>query len=357
MVTSSGVFPRIPQGHGLLEGSFLPRREMVELRDLTRRRKKLLSALAAEKNRIQKVLETANVKIGSVASDVFGVSGQAMISVLLSAREQIAELSQRRLRHRIGALTEALEQHHMNDHHRWLIRQSVEHSVLVDQQMEQVEAKIAEKLTPFQWEYELLQTIPGVKEMTAASILAEIGPDMSQFPSAKHLASWAGICPGNNPSAGKTSGAGSKKPASFCWRRWYKPGGLPLANRARYSSVAFTAGRGGSASARRISRSRAVCWKRFMHYCGTAYLTRNPIRRRCMKPKRQSWSAITHAVCGNWEPTKNSLNSRSSRSMSLPRRSRHALSPWSSAAPAPPKSAVARSDSEPVKLVNRNIQF
>jgi hypothetical protein len=142
-----------------------------------------------------------------------------MISVLLSAKavaaEQIAELSQRRLRHRIADLTEALERHHMNDHHRWLIRQSVEHAVLVDQQMEELEVKIIEKLQPFQKEYELLQTIPGVKEMAAASILAEIGPDMSQFPTAKHLASWAGICPGNNRSAGKSKRGRIKKASKF----------------------------------------------------------------------------------------------------------------------------------------------
>jgi len=205
--------------HGLLEGSFLPRREVVELRDLTRRRKKLPGNLAAEKNRIQKVLETANVKIGSVASDVFGVSGQAMISVLLSGKvataEQIAELSKRRLRQRIPELTEALERHHMNDHHRWLIRQSVEHAVLLDRQMEELEAKIAEKLQPFQREYELLQSIPGVKTTTAASILAEIGPDMTQFPSSKHLTSGAGICPGNNRSAGKSKRGRIKKASKF----------------------------------------------------------------------------------------------------------------------------------------------
>ena len=94
------------------------------------------------------------MKIGNVASDVFGVSGQSMISVLLSGKEvsaeQIAELSKRRLRHRIAELTEALERHHMTDHHRWLIQQSVEHAVLVDQQMEELEAKITEKLEPFQ---------------------------------------------------------------------------------------------------------------------------------------------------------------------------------------------------------------
>jgi transposase len=193
--------------HGLLKGSFLPERTVVELRDLTRRRKKLLSNLAAEKNRIQKVLEIANVKIGNIVSDVFGVSGQAMVSALLSRQqmpaEQVAQLSKRRLRQRIAELTEALEGHHMNDHHRWLIAQSVEHAVLLDRQMEELEARIEQNLAPYREQFLLLQTIPGVKQMTAASILAEIGPDMSPFESAKQLCSWAGICPGNHRSAGK----------------------------------------------------------------------------------------------------------------------------------------------------------
>lgn len=103
----------------------------------------------------------------------------------------------------------------MNDHHRWLIRQSVEHALLLDLQMEELETKIAAKMEPYRREYELLQTIPGVKEMTAASILAEIGPDMSQFPSAKHLASWAGICSGNNRSAGKSKRGRIKKASKF----------------------------------------------------------------------------------------------------------------------------------------------
>jgi transposase len=205
--------------HGLLKGSFLPHRTVVELRDLTRRRKKLLANLAAEKNRIQKVLEVANVKIGSIISDVFGVSGQAMVSVLVTGKkisaEQIADLSKRRLRQRIPELTETLQGHHMNDHHRWLIAQSVEHAVLLDRQMEELEAKIEEKLQPYREQYELLQTIPGVKEMTAASILAEIGPDMSQFETAKHLCSWAGICPGNNQSAGKSKHGRIKKGSKF----------------------------------------------------------------------------------------------------------------------------------------------
>jgi transposase len=205
--------------HGLLRGSYLPSRNIVELRDLTRRRKKLQSNLAAEKNRIQKVLEEANIKIGNIISDVFGVSGQAMVSVLISGQEisveQIADLSERRLRKRIPELKEALARHQMNEHHRWLIQQSVDHAVLLDQQMEELEARIQEKLLPYREEYDLLQTIPGVKEMAAASILAEIGPDMSHFPSGKHLCSWAGICPGNNRSAGKSKGGHVKKGSRF----------------------------------------------------------------------------------------------------------------------------------------------
>ena len=205
--------------HGLLTGSFLPDRHIVELRDLTRRRKKLLSNLSAEKNRIQKVLEVANVKLGNIVSDVFGVSGQAMVSELLSGREleaeQIADLAKRRLRQRIPELTDALQRHQMNDHHRWLIGQSVEHAVLLDRQMEELEAMIQKKLEPYRKQYELLQTIPGVKEMTAASILAEIGPDMNQFRSAKSLCSWSGICPGNNRSAGKSKQSHIKKGNKF----------------------------------------------------------------------------------------------------------------------------------------------
>jgi len=164
--------------HGLLKGSFLPSRPVVELRDLTRRRKKLLGNLGAEKNRIQKVLEVANVKVGNIMSDVFGVSGQAMVSVLVAGQkisiEQIADLSKGRLRQRIPELREALDRHQMNDHHRWLIQQCVEHAVLLDRQLEELEAKIEKNLEPYREQYELLKTIPGIKEMTAASILAEV---------------------------------------------------------------------------------------------------------------------------------------------------------------------------------------
>ena len=194
--------------HGLLTGSYLPERGIVELRDLTRRRKKRIGHIQSEKNRIQKVLETANVKLGNVVSDVFGVSGQEILEALLDDQPrmagELANLAKRRLRKKLPELTEALEAHQMNSHHRWLIEQSIEHATFVDQQVEELENKIEERLRPYGRQYELLMTIPGIKEASAANILAEIGPNMDQFPDGDHLSSWAGICPGNNRSAGKS---------------------------------------------------------------------------------------------------------------------------------------------------------
>jgi transposase len=205
--------------HGLLTGSFLPSREIMELRDLTRRRKKLQSALSSEKNRIQKILETANVKIGNVVSDVFGVSGQDIISALLNTEPlqagQMAEMAKARLRQRIPELTETLIDHQMTEHHRWLIRQCVDHAVFVDVQLEDLEKRIEEKLLPFQTQRELLETIPGVKGMTSATILAEIGPSMEPFASSKKLAQWVGICPGNNRSAGRKKSSHIRKANRF----------------------------------------------------------------------------------------------------------------------------------------------
>ena len=207
------------QRHGLLRGSFLPSRGIVELRDLTRRRKKLLGNLAAEKNRIQKVLETANVKLGNIVSDMFGVSGQAMIRALLNnpdlTAEQIADLAKRRLRQRLPELIDAVQRHQLNEHHRWLIEQSIEHAVLLDHQLEELEARIEQRVQAWPDAYRLLQTIPGIKAMGAATILAEIGPDMTGFPSARSLSKWAGICPGNNRSAGKNKSSRIGKANKF----------------------------------------------------------------------------------------------------------------------------------------------
>jgi transposase len=205
--------------HGMLTGSYLPERGVVELRDLTRRRKKLQGNLNSEKNRIQKTLEVANVKIGNVISDIFGISGQEMLEALLSGRElpaeEIADMAKKRLRKRIPELTEALRDHHMTDHHRWLIQQSIDHIVMLDRQLEEIEDKIQEKLEPYRRQFELVLTTPGMKDVNAASILAEIGPDMRFFETADRICSWAGISPGNNRSAGKSKSSHVKKANKF----------------------------------------------------------------------------------------------------------------------------------------------
>jgi transposase len=194
--------------HAMIQPSFIPPRPIRELRDLTRRRKRLLGAGTSEKNRVQKVLEDANVKLGNVLSDVFGVSGQLMLDALLegqSGAEEIAQLAKRSARKKIPALVAALQQHRMSDHHRRMIRHSVEHMEFLEKQItrldEEIEAHIRAAGLGRQWE--LLQSIPGVQATSAASILAETGADMKQFGDERHISSWGGVCPGNNRSAGQ----------------------------------------------------------------------------------------------------------------------------------------------------------
>ena len=195
--------------HGLIHGSFIPPRDIRELRDLTRRRRVLLSEGSAERNRVQKVLEDANVKLGNVLSDVFGASGQAMLEALLEntlTPTEIAELAQSRLRPKIPQIMEALEGHRMTDHHRLLIKQSLQHMEYIEKMIAELDSEIGKRLQPYQKQIELACTVPGIGRIAAASILAEIGMDMSPsgpFPDCHHLASWSAICPGNNESAGK----------------------------------------------------------------------------------------------------------------------------------------------------------
>lgn len=192
--------------HGLITPSFIPPLDIRELRDLTRRRKRLLQTGTSERNRIQKVLEDANVKLASVLTDLFGVSGQHMLEALLEGRgsaEEIAQFAQRKLKRKIPEIQAALEGHQMSAHHRLLIRQSLGHLEFLEQQIGELDAVVAEKLQPYAAQNALLQTIPGLKQEGAATVLAELGPDMSVFPSASHAAAWTGLAPGNNRSAGK----------------------------------------------------------------------------------------------------------------------------------------------------------
>ncbi len=197
--------------NGLVKGSFVPERDMRELRDLTRYRKKLVQAISSEKNRVQKVLEDANVKLSSVVSDTFGVSGSEIVEALLRGEltpEEMSCLARGKLRKKKGALREALVGK-VTKHHVFMIKASQEHIQSIEKIIAGIDGEIEIKLEKYRKEYELLQTIPGVKEHGAASILAEIGTDMERFPTEDHLSSWAGMSPGNNESAGKKKVCGT----------------------------------------------------------------------------------------------------------------------------------------------------
>jgi transposase len=192
---------------GLLQGSFVPRRERRELRDLTRLRAQLAAEQTRLANRIHKTLEDANIKLGAVASDILGKSGRAMLRALIRgelAPEKLAGLAEGRLRAKIPELRLALEGH-FSDHHRFLLEHLLGHLDELERHVEELSSRIAERLRPVLEAARLkrLDAIPGVNRTTIEDVVAEIGPDMSQFPDEHHLSSWAGICPGNEESAGK----------------------------------------------------------------------------------------------------------------------------------------------------------
>lgn len=198
--------------HAMVTPSFIPPRPQRELRDLTRRRRKLIQTASAEKNRVSKVLEDGNVKLGSVLSDVFGVSGQLMLEALLEGKAdaaRIASFAKARAKKKIPALIAALEEHSMTDHHRMMIRFSLEHMRFLEEQLTEIDEQIRKKIyaAGYTKQWELLRSLPAVQENAAAAVLAEMGPEPAQFPSEKHLASWSGLCPGNNRSAGRSKGS------------------------------------------------------------------------------------------------------------------------------------------------------
>lgn len=191
--------------HGLLRSSFVPPQPIRALRDLMRYRRKLVESRSAERNRLLKVLETANIKLASVATDVFGASGRLMLRALIEGKstpQEMAELAQKRLRSKIPQLELALEGK-LEEHHRFLLKLQVDRLERVESDLAALEQGIQEKLQPYAAQLALLQEIPGIERTLAAVIIAELGVDMSVFQSVSQVASWAGVCPGNNESAGK----------------------------------------------------------------------------------------------------------------------------------------------------------
>jgi transposase len=191
--------------HGLLRGSFVPPTEIQDLRDLTRYRVELRQAQARVANRIQKLLEQANIKLSSVVSDTLGVSGQQMLEAMIAGQqdpEQLADLARKKLRGKIPELRLALEGR-MRDHHRFMLKEYLEEWRALRERIRRVEEEIERRIVPFEQVVSLWESIPGMNRLTACNLVAEIGVNMGQFPSAQHAASWAGLCPGNNESAGK----------------------------------------------------------------------------------------------------------------------------------------------------------
>jgi transposase len=191
--------------HGLLRGSFVPPAPIRELRDLTRSRKRLIQAHSAECQRIQKTLEDAGIKLDSVATDVLGASGRAMLVALVAGErdpQALAELAKGRLRTKLPQLRQALRGR-FSDHHALLVRLALAHLEHLEGTIAALDRRVDEVIAPFARARDQLDTITGVGKRAAETIIAEIGTDMTVFPTAGHLASWAGRCPGNNLTGGK----------------------------------------------------------------------------------------------------------------------------------------------------------
>ena len=217
-VTDSQWIAQLLQ-YGLLRGSFIPPLSIRQLRDLTRQRTQLVRHRATACNRIQKVLEDANIKLAGVAADILGVSGRAMLKALIDRVEDpavLAEFARGRMRSKLPALREALRGQVL-DHHRFQLQELLDQVTDLDGRIARLSARVATVIEPMSSALERLQTIPGVDRRAAEVIVAEVGTDMTRFATAGHLCRWAGMSPGNNESAGKRKSGRTTK--GSCWLR------------------------------------------------------------------------------------------------------------------------------------------
>ena len=206
---------------GLLRGSFVPSEQIRQWRDLTRQRTKLLDQRTSVINRVHKTLEACNIKLSAVASDVMGVSGRAMLQALSEGEqdaEKLAGLARGTLKSKYEELVESLEGR-VSEHHQWMLRHLLKQIRFLDEEILAYDRRIEELMRPFEAALERLDTIDGVGLRTAQVMLAELGPEMSQFPDDEAVSSWAGMCPGNNESAGKRKSGRTAK-----GNRWLRRG-------------------------------------------------------------------------------------------------------------------------------------
>jgi transposase len=205
--------------HGLLRGSFVPPASIRELRDLTRYRKALIHDRAREVNRLHKILEDAGIKLATVATDIVGVSGRAMLEALVGGTtdpQVLAELARGKLRAKLPALRQALAGR-FRTHHGLLVAQLLAHIDYLDEAIEALSHEVERVITPFAEIVTRLDTIPGIDRRGAEVLIAELGVDMTVFPTDRHVASWAGMCPGQHESAGKRQ-SGKSRPGN----RWLR---------------------------------------------------------------------------------------------------------------------------------------
>lgn len=237
--------------HGLIEKSFVPPVEIRELRDLTRLRKKWLGHLTSEKNRIQKVLECSNIKLSSVISDVFGVSGRNLLEKLMDQGyvddSDVENSIHGRLKGKKQKIIDSLFGT-LNKHQIFLIKQSWQHIIYLESLISEIEKQVDMILENYKEEMNLLLTIPGIKKDTAAIIIAELGVDMGQFPSSQHIASWVGVSPGNHESAGKRKSTKTTKgnphiKSALCEAAWVVSRCRNRWLAARYWSIAAKRGK------------------------------------------------------------------------------------------------------------------
>ena len=241
--------------HGLLHGSFVPDRPQRELRELTRYRTSLVQERSAEVNRLQKTLEGANIKLGDVATDIMGLSSRQILAALADGEtdaSRMAQRAQRRLRDKLPELERALVGC-VGPHQRFLLARQLAHIDFLDAAIAEISVEIAERLRPFANELERLDTIPGVGRRTAELLVAEIGTDMSRFPTPGHLASWAGMCPGNDESAGKRRSGKTRKGSP-----WLRSALIEAARAAGRSKGTYLAAQYHRLAARRGTKRAAV---------------------------------------------------------------------------------------------------
>ena len=241
--------------HGLLRPSFIPDRAQRELRDLTRYRMSLVNERSAEVNRLQKVLEDANIKAAGIATDMLGKSGREMLDRIVAGETDAtrrAQCARGRMKAKIPELEAALAGT-VREHHRWLLGQQLSHLDELDARIAALGERIGQLLAPFAEALELLDTIPGVGRETAEVLLAEIGPDMGQFPDADHLASWAGMAPGNHESAGKRKTGKTRKGS-----RWLRAALVVAAQAAGRGKATALGARYRALAARRGKKRAAV---------------------------------------------------------------------------------------------------